>query len=67
MSKTKELFAEKMQESNSLGGLHHNQTAAQLEMSFPSMRSFTHQAADHKELDKVIDLVFALETSVGEA
>jgi hypothetical protein len=54
-------FQQKMIESKSLGGLHHNPTAQQLEMSFPSLRAYIHQAVDSGDIDGLIELIFAIE------
>lgn len=66
MSKMKELFQQKQKESKALGGFYDPSDilVTNLELSFPSLREMIHQASDHGELDKVIDMVFAFETEV---
>jgi hypothetical protein len=54
-------FEQKMIESKSLGGLHGDTTAQQLEMSCPSLRAYIHQATDMGHADELMDLMFAIE------
>lgn len=63
MGKMKQLFMQKQDEIKALGGLYdsHNQLTTSLEMSFPYFREMIHQATDSNELDKVVDMLFALE------
>lgn len=67
MGRMKELWEQKRQESKHLGGLHNKKDPLTLglEMSFPCWRDMIHQAHDHNELNRVVDLVFSLEVDIA--